>query len=144
MCKTTTLKRAKNGFQDQLSLNVVQKYCRILPLEHSAILSTFIKLPVVIKTFVLSIFEWLFTQVLGYSRVHFIIKELLLLFIFRKASYVLFVKYHCPHRKLYSHTMTAHMNKRSQKTGKQRKGFSEYDCLSQAKKYHIQPTVKPM
>ena len=26
--------------------------------EHSAILSTFIKLPVVIKTFVLSIFEW--------------------------------------------------------------------------------------
>ena len=28
--------------------------------EHSAILSTFIKLPFVIKTFVLSIFEWLF------------------------------------------------------------------------------------
>ena len=28
--------------------------------EHSAILSTFIKLPVVIKTFVLSIFQWLF------------------------------------------------------------------------------------
>ena len=28
--------------------------------EHSAILSTFIKLPLVIKTFVLSIFEWLF------------------------------------------------------------------------------------
>ena len=28
--------------------------------EHSAILSTFIKLPVVIKTFVLSIFEWSF------------------------------------------------------------------------------------
>ena len=28
--------------------------------EHSAILSTFIKLPFVIKIFVLSIFEWLF------------------------------------------------------------------------------------
>ena len=30
------------------------------PLEHSAILSTFIKLPFVIKIFVLSIFEWPF------------------------------------------------------------------------------------
>ena len=33
-------------------------YCRMLPLEHSAILSTFIKLPFVLKIFVLSIFEW--------------------------------------------------------------------------------------
>ena len=32
--------------------------------EHSAILLTSIKLPIVIKIFVLSIFEWLFTQVL--------------------------------------------------------------------------------
>ena len=38
--------------------NAGQKYCRMLPLEHSAILSTFIKLPFVIKIFVLSIFEW--------------------------------------------------------------------------------------
>ena len=30
------------------------------PREHSAILSTFIKLPFVFKTFVLSIFEWPF------------------------------------------------------------------------------------
>ena len=30
----------------------------MLPLEHSAILSTFIKLPFVNKIFVLSIFEW--------------------------------------------------------------------------------------
>ena len=50
-------KRPKNGFQDQLSLNAGQKYCRMQG-EHSAILSTFIKLPFVIKTFVLSIFEW--------------------------------------------------------------------------------------
>ena len=47
----------KNGFQDQLSLNAGQKYCRMLQREYSAILSTFSKLPVVIKTFVLSIFE---------------------------------------------------------------------------------------
>ena len=50
----------KIGFQNQLSLNAGQKYCRMLQEEHSAILLTFIKLPFVIKTFVLSIFEWLF------------------------------------------------------------------------------------
>ena len=37
-----------------------QKYCRMLQGEHSAILLTFIKLPFVIKIFVLSIFEWPF------------------------------------------------------------------------------------
>ena len=41
-------------FHFQLSLNAGQKYCRILQREHSAILSTFIKLPFSIKTFVLS------------------------------------------------------------------------------------------
>ena len=49
-------KEPKIGFQDQLSLNAGQKYCRMLQVEHSAILSTFIKLPFVIKIFVLSIF----------------------------------------------------------------------------------------
>ena len=34
--------------------------------EHSAILSTFIKLPFVLKTYVLSIFEWPLRQVLLY------------------------------------------------------------------------------
>ena len=53
-------KRPKIGFQDQLSLNAGQKYCRMLQQEHSAILPTFIKLPLVIKIFVLSIVEWLF------------------------------------------------------------------------------------
>ena len=43
------------GFKDRLSLNAGQKYCRI---EHSAILLTFIKLPFVIKIFVLYILEW--------------------------------------------------------------------------------------
>ena len=38
----------KNGFQDRLSHNTGPKYCRMFPLEHSAILWTFIKLPVVI------------------------------------------------------------------------------------------------
>ena len=51
-------RRTKIGFQDQLSLNAGQKYCRMLQAEHSAILWTFIKLPFVIKIFVLSIFEW--------------------------------------------------------------------------------------
>ena len=50
-------KRPKIGFQDQLSLNAGQKYCRMLQGKHSAILSTFIKLPFVIKIFVFSIFE---------------------------------------------------------------------------------------
>ena len=53
-------KRPKIGFQDQLSLNAGQKYCRMLQVEHSAILLTFIKLPIFIKIFVLSIFEWPF------------------------------------------------------------------------------------
>ena len=44
--------RPKIGFQDQLSLNAGQKYCRMLQGEHSALLLIFIKLP-----FVLSIFE---------------------------------------------------------------------------------------
>ena len=52
--------RQKIGFQNQLSLNAGQKYCRILQGEHSAILLNFIKLPFVIKIFALSIFEWPF------------------------------------------------------------------------------------
>ena len=51
-------KRLKIGFQNQLSLNAGQKYCRMLQREHSALLSTFIKLLFDIKIFVLSIFEW--------------------------------------------------------------------------------------
>ena len=53
--KRSLKKKTKIGFQDQLSLNAGQKYCRN---EHSAILSTFIKLPFAFKTIVLSIFEW--------------------------------------------------------------------------------------
>ena len=48
-----TLKKTQNCFQDLLSLNSGQKYCRML-------LSTFVKLPFVITIFVLSIFEWPF------------------------------------------------------------------------------------
>ena len=53
-------KRPQIGFQDQLLLNAGQKYCRMLQGEHSAILLTFIKLPYVIKIFVMTIFEWPF------------------------------------------------------------------------------------
>ena len=54
------IEKTKVGFQDKLSLNAGRKYCRMLKGEHSAILLTFIKLPFVIKIFVLSIFEWPF------------------------------------------------------------------------------------
>ena len=53
-------KRPQIGFQDQLSLNAGQKYCKMLQGEHSAKLSTFINLPFAIKIFILSIFEWPF------------------------------------------------------------------------------------
>ena len=58
-CKRPIKKKIKICFQDRLSLNAGQKYCRMLQGEHSVILSTFIKLQFVIKIFVLSIFEWL-------------------------------------------------------------------------------------
>ena len=57
----STLKKTKNWFwRLKLSLNASQKYCRMLQGEHSAMLSTFIKLLFVVKTLVLSIFEWPF------------------------------------------------------------------------------------
>ena len=42
--KRSLKKKTKIGFQYQLLLNASQKYCRMLQWEHSAILSTFIKL----------------------------------------------------------------------------------------------------
>ena len=62
-------KRQKTGFQDQLSLNAGQKYCRMPQGDHFAILSTFIRLPFVIKIFVLSIFEWPFYT--GFTKFNF-------------------------------------------------------------------------
>ena len=61
ICLKRPLKNmTKIVFQDQLSLNADQKYCRMLfQPSYSAILLTFIKLPFVIKMFVLSTFEWL-------------------------------------------------------------------------------------
>ena len=56
--KRSLKKKTRIGFRDRLSLNAGQKYCRMLQGEHSAILSTFIKLPFIINFFVLSIFEW--------------------------------------------------------------------------------------
>ena len=66
--RSHSIRRPKK-IQDQLSLNAGQKYCRMLPLEHSAILSTFIKPPLVIKIIVLFFLGWLlktgFTVYLG-------------------------------------------------------------------------------
>ena len=58
MSKAATQKEDQNVFQDQLSLNAGQKYCRMLQGEHSAILLTFIRQPFAFKTFLLSIFKW--------------------------------------------------------------------------------------
>ena len=59
--KTATLKIPKSNFQDQLLLNAGQKYCRTPQGEISAILSAFLKLPLV-----LSILSGRFRQVLLY------------------------------------------------------------------------------
>ena len=59
-------RRPKTGFQDRLSLNADQRYCRMLRGEHSAKLSTFIKPPFVIKIIVCLFLSGRFTQVLLY------------------------------------------------------------------------------
>ena len=64
-----TLKKSKNGFQYQLSLNAGQKYCKMLQGVHSAIISTFIELLLVIKIFILSSFEWPFKTGLLYKEI---------------------------------------------------------------------------
>ena len=67
--KRSLSKRPKIVFQDQLLLHVGQKYCRMLQGEHFEILSTFNKLPIVIKIFVLFIFlSECFTQVLLWTK----------------------------------------------------------------------------
>ena len=54
-------KRTKNVFQDLLSLNAGQNVCRMLQGEHSAVLSTFIKLTIFHKDLsFFPIFEWPF------------------------------------------------------------------------------------
>ena len=64
-------KRSQIGLKDQLLLNAGQKYCRMLQGEHSAILSTVIKLPFVIKIFVLSIIlSGCFTQIVQVDKVY--------------------------------------------------------------------------
>ena len=65
--KTATLKKTENWFSRPITINAFQKYCRMLQGEHSAILSTFIKLPFVIKISVLSNFEWPFYAGFLYS-----------------------------------------------------------------------------
>ena len=66
-CKMATLKKKKNGFQYQLLLNAGQKFCRMLQGEHSAMLLSFIKLPLVIKIYVLAIYELPFYTILLYK-----------------------------------------------------------------------------
>ena len=63
------------GTSKNRGLTVGLKYCRILQGEHSAILLTFIKLPIGIKIFVLSIFKWPFYT--GFT-VHVILADAIL------------------------------------------------------------------
>ena len=72
-CRKQPLKKkTKIGFQDPLSLNAGQKYCRMLQGEHSAILSTFIKIPFVFSTFVLPFLSGRLRQVLLYKDQYYI------------------------------------------------------------------------
>ena len=52
------LAATQKEYQNWLSLNAGQKYCRMLQGVHSAILLTFIKVPFIINILVLSNFEW--------------------------------------------------------------------------------------
>ena len=73
-CLKNLIKYSKNTQKDQnlvfktvYHLNAGQKYYRTLREEHSAILSSFSKLPFVIKTGFLSIFEWPILAVSSYT-----------------------------------------------------------------------------
>ena len=52
-------KKTKNWFSRPIIAYCRSKVLQNAPSKHSAILLTFIKLPFVFKTFILSIFEWL-------------------------------------------------------------------------------------
>ena len=54
-------------FKTDYHLNAGQKYYRTLQGEHSAILSSFTKIPFIIKTGLLSIFEWPILAVSSYT-----------------------------------------------------------------------------
>ena len=58
--KQSLSKRPQIVFHDQLSLDAGQKNCRLLQKEHSAILSTFIKLPLSLRSLFCLFFEWPF------------------------------------------------------------------------------------
>ena len=86
--------------------NAGQKYCRMLQGEHSAILLTFIKLPFVIKIFVLSIFEWQFYT--GFTVPIFCIQGVnYFRFVdLKKAASLLIILLFCRRRKLKKYVKT--------------------------------------
>ena len=59
-CVKRPLSKTETLFSRPIMLSAGQTCYRMLQGVHSAMLSTYIKLPFVIKTFVLSIFEWPF------------------------------------------------------------------------------------
>ena len=60
MCKIATPKKTELVFKTDYHLMQVKSIAECSKEEHSAILSTFIKLPYVIQILILSIFEWPF------------------------------------------------------------------------------------
>ena len=68
--KRSLSKIPKIGYQDQLTLNAGQKSCRMLQGEHSAILSTFNKLPLSLRYVFYLFLSGRFTQVLMYRQAH--------------------------------------------------------------------------
>ena len=85
-------KRAEIGFQDQLSLSEGHKILQNAPLEHSAILSTFIKLPLSLRSLFCLFLSCRVTQVLprAFLEIH------------EKKKYLLFT---CTHASIFVMTL---------------------------------------
>ena len=67
-CLKRSLKNRPNeGLKDKWLLNEGRKYCRMLPLEHSAILLTCIKQLSVLKTYFGLLFEWPLKHLKSYT-----------------------------------------------------------------------------
>ena len=76
----------------QLSLNAGQKYCRMLQGEHSAILLTFIKLSLLLRSLFFVFFEWLL-------KTCFTVLTIYMYFLFCRSKMNIFIKVRFFHNK---------------------------------------------
>ena len=65
-CLKQPLSKRPNFFQDKVSINAGQKYCRMLQREQSAIFLTFIKLTLSLRSLFCLFLSAIFTQILLY------------------------------------------------------------------------------